>query len=237
MESHVPGEVYCPVETTFSKIKLFRDKGAERKNKDDAKHIEKQLEKLRGKHGEPHPLWLTYAQSKPYTIFTEIPSSPPVCVMPPNQTLLSHAQEGSSTVVTGTKRPRQLTHSPTKTSPVAFSTNPGYTYNAVDVDPTYVPQQRRRIAKLSLFARFPSSDVHRAVYLDHLTVSDLIEKLATKMRLTRPVKEIHRYVVSKNNLVVHVDDTVVADMSEEQDMEIEAKTNEEDDTITIVVRY
>ncbi|KAI9260548.1 CP2 transcription factor, partial [Phascolomyces articulosus] len=61
-------------ESSFCRIKLFRDKGAERKNKDDARHIEKQLEKLRGKNGESHPLWLAFSQTQPYTIFCEIPS-------------------------------------------------------------------------------------------------------------------------------------------------------------------
>lgn len=36
-------------EICFCKVKLFRDKGAERKNKDDAKQISKQLEKVYGK--------------------------------------------------------------------------------------------------------------------------------------------------------------------------------------------
>ncbi|KAF7727931.1 grainyhead-like [Apophysomyces ossiformis] len=240
VESHVPSEAYYSVESTFTKIKLFRDKGAERKNKDDAKHIEKQLEKLRGKHGEPHPLWLTYTQTKPYTIFTEIPSSPLLCTIPSNPMLLPQETTVPSmtNTTTGLKRARQSSHSPTQqTSALSFPTSPCFGYNAVDVDPAYVPQPRRRIAKLSLFARFPSSDVHRAIYLDHLTADDLIEKLASKMRLARPVKEIHRQVVNKNNLVVRVDDAVVADMTEEQDMVIEVKTNEEDDTITLVLRY
>ncbi|EIE84386.1 hypothetical protein RO3G_09096 [Rhizopus delemar RA 99-880] len=62
------------IEKTYCRIKLFRDKGAERKNKDDAKHIERQLEKLRGKNGEPHPLWLAYSPISPITVFREIVS-------------------------------------------------------------------------------------------------------------------------------------------------------------------
>ncbi|KAI9253552.1 CP2 transcription factor-domain-containing protein [Sporodiniella umbellata] len=58
-------------EKMYCRIKLFRDKGAERKNKDDTKHIERQLEKLRGKHGEPHPFWLAYSPITPVTLFRE----------------------------------------------------------------------------------------------------------------------------------------------------------------------
>ncbi|ORZ06182.1 CP2 transcription factor-domain-containing protein [Absidia repens] len=60
------------IERSYCRIKLFRDKGAERKNKDDAKNIERQLEKLRGKNGEPHPLWLTYSHAVPYTLFNKV---------------------------------------------------------------------------------------------------------------------------------------------------------------------
>ncbi|KAI8980883.1 CP2 transcription factor-domain-containing protein [Pilobolus umbonatus] len=62
-------------ETCFCKVKLFRDKGAERKNKDDAKQIARQLEKIYGKSTE-QSLGLMYNISLPYSIFSEIPISP-----------------------------------------------------------------------------------------------------------------------------------------------------------------
>ncbi|KAI8380422.1 CP2 transcription factor, partial [Choanephora cucurbitarum] len=53
MESYVAGDSILARpeinEVCFCKVKLFRDKGAERKNKDDAKQISKQLEKVYGK--------------------------------------------------------------------------------------------------------------------------------------------------------------------------------------------
>lgn len=52
MESHVAANEVAGTsavdEVCFCKVKLFRDKGAERKNKDDAKQISKQLEKVYG---------------------------------------------------------------------------------------------------------------------------------------------------------------------------------------------
>lgn len=52
METHVDADLAAGVpeldEVCFCKVKLFRDKGAERKNKDDAKQISKQLEKVYG---------------------------------------------------------------------------------------------------------------------------------------------------------------------------------------------
>ncbi|ORZ03609.1 CP2 transcription factor-domain-containing protein [Syncephalastrum racemosum] len=62
-------------ESCFCKIKLFRDKGAERKNKDDAKHIAKQFEKAHCDSSDPldHPMWKLYKRPVPYTVFGEIP--------------------------------------------------------------------------------------------------------------------------------------------------------------------
>ena len=42
-------EGYDYKESCYCKIKLFRDKGAERKNKDDKKQMTKQMEKVIGK--------------------------------------------------------------------------------------------------------------------------------------------------------------------------------------------
>ncbi|CAO3596164.1 unnamed protein product [Absidia cylindrospora] len=63
-------------EKSFCKIKLFRDKGAERKNKDDAKQIAKQLEKLKAEKNPQHnPLWHFYNRPQlPYSIFEALPN-------------------------------------------------------------------------------------------------------------------------------------------------------------------
>ncbi|EPB91640.1 hypothetical protein HMPREF1544_01562 [Mucor circinelloides 1006PhL] len=78
METHVDADSAAGVpelnEICFCKVKLFRDKGAERKNKDDAKQISKQLEKVYGKANE-QSLPLMYNVSLPYSIFGEIPTS------------------------------------------------------------------------------------------------------------------------------------------------------------------
>ncbi|KAI8386925.1 CP2 transcription factor-domain-containing protein [Blakeslea trispora] len=77
MESHVPKNLGLGRqeinEACFCKVKLFRDKGAERKNKDDAKQISKQLEKVYGKADEKS-LPLMYNVSLPYSVLQEIPT-------------------------------------------------------------------------------------------------------------------------------------------------------------------
>ncbi|ORZ03258.1 CP2 transcription factor-domain-containing protein [Syncephalastrum racemosum] len=322
MESHLPSDT-PGIEKSYCRIKLFRDKGAERKNKDDAKHIEKQLEKLRGKNGETHPFWLAYSQTAPYTVFCDVPSSP---IAPP--TTLSDIEyarrlsdSSSSTAsrdhhhphhsmmygahlqpqpppphaahsaVTGmmlppvyspskiaTKRPYPVHayhHHQTPTSLISPPADPSMATAAaaaaavaaassaangihdaatatpgpppyypmppsamhLDMDPTYVPQRRRRIAKLCIFAKFPTETHHRAVYLEQLTLQDLKVKLLDKMmKPDQDIKEIVRYVANKENVVVHVDDTFIQDIPEEQDMEVDLHAND-DGSYTLALRY
>ncbi|KAG0281501.1 grainyhead-like [Linnemannia gamsii] len=61
------------IERSFAKIKLFRDKGAERKNKDDQKHLEKMWDKMRGKHADTNSLSQVLASVQQVSIFWECP--------------------------------------------------------------------------------------------------------------------------------------------------------------------
>lgn len=61
------------LERSFAKIKLFRDKGAERKNKDDQKHLEKMWDKMRGKHANTNPLSQVLAPVQLVSSFWECP--------------------------------------------------------------------------------------------------------------------------------------------------------------------
>ncbi|KAG1160602.1 hypothetical protein G6F37_003838 [Rhizopus arrhizus] len=76
---HKSKEKYEYVERCFCQIKLFRDKGAERKNKDDTKQINKQMEKVMALtlgRPEQHPLWPVLNQPyKPVTVLSETPST------------------------------------------------------------------------------------------------------------------------------------------------------------------
>ncbi|KAI7882868.1 hypothetical protein K492DRAFT_175930 [Lichtheimia hyalospora FSU 10163] len=66
------GDMY--VEQSYCKIKLFRDKGAERKNKDDAKQIGRHMERVYGVDDaqQQQPIWNTYHQPKPYSEFIRL---------------------------------------------------------------------------------------------------------------------------------------------------------------------
>ncbi|KAI9315558.1 CP2 transcription factor-domain-containing protein [Dichotomocladium elegans] len=85
--SQAYASLYPTHPAVYCKIKLFRDKGAERKNKDDTRQLERQMEKLRGKHGKMHhPLWLAHQRAQPFTVFSEIPE----CLSPPTPIVHHH---------------------------------------------------------------------------------------------------------------------------------------------------
>ncbi|KAK3826035.1 MAG: CP2 transcription factor, partial [Benniella sp.] len=74
--SHDLSDDSTAVERAFAKIKLFRDKGAERKNKDDHKQLEKMWDKMRGKNADTNPLINMLAPVQSVSLFAE-------CMDPP----------------------------------------------------------------------------------------------------------------------------------------------------------
>lgn len=95
------------------------------------------------------------------------------------------------------------------------------------------------LLELCLFAKLPNEHLHRAIYLEELTVEDLKDKLASKMghENSSQIKEVVRRVAGKEDVVVQIDDTVVSDMPEEQVLEVETKSNDNDDSLTLMLLY
>ncbi|KAH8552014.1 CP2 transcription factor-domain-containing protein, partial [Umbelopsis sp. PMI_123] len=155
-ETHVIDNEH-QIEKAFCKIKLFRDKGAERKNKDDAKHIERQLEKLRNKGGDSNPLWLVYMPSQTYTMFSETPSSPEIMPSPLEEPEfeipLMDTQCSLESLPQEDPNPWCLQQPTAPTAPSSAELkrrfdeyiNPDFS-NALDIDKSYVPQPRKRKA-------------------------------------------------------------------------------------------
>ena len=63
----------------------------------------------------------------------------------------------------------------------------------------------------------------------------MIDKLSTKLNVPVPIKNVIRHVpkhdggeIEQDNIIaVHVDDTMVRDIPEQQDMEVEIKFNDD----------
>ncbi|KAI9249290.1 hypothetical protein BY458DRAFT_525839, partial [Sporodiniella umbellata] len=155
------------------KIKLFRDKGAERKNKDDTKQIERQLERLREK-GEGG--WLPLAPALPVTLFTKLDLS-----------------QGIKRTATSQLLPRN---------------------------------KRSMVTKRCLLIRFEPNEIYRAIYLDALTVQDLLEKLLEKTHLEKPVTHIlYKELPMKDHMV--------QTMMDNQDLTLQIQENSDRLSLTL----
>lgn len=119
---------YQHYERSLCKIKLFRDKGAERKSKDDAKQLGKQIERMPGSH-------VMYNQPMPYSLFT-IDAMPPVnepaAVLPQrlqhqaDTSLMTFQRHSRTMTAPPTMHPHQYHHvdPPMSASSVSPSTSP-----------------------------------------------------------------------------------------------------------------
>ncbi|KAM3588607.1 hypothetical protein VKS41_001048 [Umbelopsis sp. WA50703] len=234
------------IERTFCKTKLFRDKGAERKNKDDTKHIERQLEKLRNKGGDSNPLWLVYMPSLSYTVFQETPPSPeitPSSLEEADFELPLMESQCSIESIPSEEPPNPWCLQPTTPSSAELKRrfdeyiNPDYS-NALDIDKSYVPQPRKRKAVLSFFVCFAPGEPYRAIYLEAFTQQDLVTKICAKVDYVEPkqVAVVVRCLISRP-IEVQVDDAFVSsDIPEEQPMHVKYRL-QDDGNYKMILHY
>jgi transcription factor CP2-like protein len=202
-------------EKCFCKVKLFRDKGAERKNKDDQRHLEKVWDKMKGKTTDTSPLLMMFAPVSNVTHFTECPAAGEIgdneeeFNMPLSDDIDPQA-EVDQLVQSGKIQSRK------------FDALAGDFPDLVDVDPTYVPHLRKRKRVLCLYMKLANESVYRALYLEKLEISDLLVKLAEKLQVpTNSIGTLTR--VNKKGNVVELDDTTIANLEDEQDILVECE--------------
>lgn len=96
------------------------------------------MEKLRGKNGETHPLWLAYSPTNPITLFSEI-------VPPQEEDNQYHILQDNEPFHTSIQLPppmkRGFSHLHNQTD-----LNTTSVHIPAGLDPSYVPQRRRRVA-------------------------------------------------------------------------------------------
>lgn len=253
------GSTCTTLEKSFAKIKLFRDKGAERKNKDDQKHIEKMCEKMRGKTQETTPMIMMYAPPHSVTLFNEMTGTNEVSddadVLNLSESLnnLDDVEGGDLIPLPLGKRRR-------------FSMGPDF-LEPLDCDPTYIPHLRKKRAGKNLFiylflfrtfnleislkkffffllvlciyVKLPGEAAYRAIYLNHLTLQDLISKLSEKLseKIDLQGQQITSVVrCTKRNLTVRIDDDSIHQLEDETDMEVDVQLNQ-DGTVQLTLKY
>ncbi|CAG8507354.1 5832_t:CDS:2 [Funneliformis caledonium] len=226
------GAICTSLEKSYAKIKLFRDKGAERKNKDDQKHLEKMCEKMRAKSQETTPMIMMYAPPSNITVFNEYtgndaPNDDEILSLSETLNNLDPEVEGSDLMTFQLGKRKR------------FSLGPDF-LEPLDCDPTYIPHLRKRRAVLCIYVKLPGESVYRAVYLNQLTVQDLISKLTEKLseKINLQGQQITNVVrCTKRNLTVRFDDDSVHQIEDETDMDVEFHRIGQDGNVQLTLKY
>lgn len=107
----------------------------------------------------------------------------------------------------------------------------------LDRDPTYVPQARKKRPVLCLYIKIGGESVYRAVYLEKTTLQDLIQKLSEKLEIQSSTISCVYRRTTKKDLMVRVDDAMVAQMADELDMVVEYDFNQHDGSVNLTLKY
>jgi len=92
---------------------------------------------------------------------------------------------------------------------------------------------------LCIYIKLSSETAYRAIYLNHLTVQDLISKLADKLseKIDLQTEQITSVVrCTKRNLTVRIDDDSIHQLDDETDMEVDVQLNQ-DGTVQLTLKY
>ncbi|KAF9176754.1 grainyhead-like, partial [Haplosporangium sp. Z 27] len=276
--------------------------GAERKNKDDHKHLEKMWDKMRGKNADTNPLVNILAPVQSMSLFSECLDHPEgsgeeetldlsdtlnyetgiegsggdgesthsnnerasssrpgsedsnLAVVPVNKKRRRDTDGGANSLVDN----NSINHSSNNSnngsgtfydpqqSQVGFPSSAQSSNSLViagsnngssalitseqflDRDPNYVPISRKKRPVLCLYIKIGGESVYRAVYLEKYTLTDLISKLSEKLEIqSSTISCVYRKTIKKE-LLVRVDDAMVAQMTDELDMVVEYDFNQQD---------
>lgn len=110
----------------------------------------------------------------------------------------------------------------------------------VGVDPSYVPNPNKKKAVLAIYAKFQGEHIYRAIYLERLDVDDLVSKMKQYLDpklFNIDVKDLDVLRMTKNELTVKVDDSMLRQMKDEQDMEVEWLVSQGTGVPTICLRF
>jgi hypothetical protein len=107
----------------------------------------------------------------------------------------------------------------------------------LDRDPSYVPQTRKKRPVLCLYIKIGGESVYRAVYLEKYTLTDLIQKLSEKLEIQSSTISCVYRKTTKKELMVRVDDSMVAQMTDELDMVVDYDFNQMDGSVNLTLKY
>ncbi|XP_078371214.1 grainyhead-like protein 2 homolog isoform X2 [Oculina patagonica] len=214
-----------PVHRSFCQIKVFRDKGAERKNKDESKSAEKRIQKWVKQNtsscADPNmvsPTSLFHPPSKYTQLQTTTPLGPkPVLFTPPVQHSAHGApfEESSLQTLSLLASIKDRENKRTLQSQFAMAKDE---LADLEVVPRLKVQKIHRPNRpaVTIYVKKEEEKVYNALMLDSLTVGDMVESVASKYGMPpEMIKNV--YKKTKKGILVNMDDRMIEQFVDEDD--------------------
>lgn len=240
-----------PVHRAYCQVKVFRDKGAERKNKDETKSVERRMQKFMkqspGVDSELGPASVFHPPSKE-TVLTSTSTFGPkpfLFVAPLLETSTANSEtalSNSETTLTPSKvaSTSLLASIRERETKRTFSNTLSRTKE--DLDNLEVDAPAKKAARIpnrhmiTLYARKEEEKVYNALILDSLSVHDL--KLQVSKKYDVPADMIKNvFKKTKKGLLVHFDDEMISQFQDEDDFLIDLQFDNQKGCFDLYIRY
>ncbi|XP_019858101.1 PREDICTED: grainyhead-like protein 2 homolog isoform X2 [Amphimedon queenslandica] len=237
-----------PSHRAYCRVKIFRDKGAERKNKDETKSVERRLQKFIRSYNSVN----LDSEIGPATVFhppCKETTLTPTSTFGPKPFLFkvsdmrggaSHPQEGavlssnsaksSSTFLENIKE-REMKRSFTRTL-----TQTKEDLDQLEVGPRNKSKRINTQPMTTIYVRKEEEKVYNALSLRELTVEELKHQISNKYDI--PDEMIHFiYKKTKKGLIVRFDDELVTRFEDEDDFIIDLDFDNQKGHFDLYIRY
>ncbi|XP_029188069.1 grainyhead-like protein 2 homolog [Acropora muricata] len=212
-----------PVHRSFCQIKVFRDKGAERKNKDESKSAEKRIQKWVKQNTsacpDPNmvsPTTLFHPPSKYTQLQTTTPLGPkPILFTPSVHSPHSSFEESSLQTLSLMASIKDRENKRTLQSHLALAKDE---LAELEVVPRLKVQRIHRPNRpaVTIYVKKEEEKVYNALMLDSLTVGDMVEAVASKYGMPpEMIKNV--YKKTKKGILVNMDDRMIEQFVDEDD--------------------
>ncbi|XP_057313118.1 grainyhead-like protein 2 homolog [Hydractinia symbiolongicarpus] len=209
-----------PVHRGFCQIKVFRDKGAERKNKDESKLVGKRMEKQMKNSENGQDGNTTFQMANKVTVLYSTPpmDAKPVIFVPSKEKQKSNESSSASSSPGSTNLLVQMKERENKRGFNTALSNAKEDLEHLDVYPKYKTARvlQRIEPAVTIYVRKEEEKAYNALMLDNLTLEELKESVSTKYGL--PVDMIkHVFKKTKKGILVNMDDQLIERFADEDD--------------------
>lgn len=221
----IPSPDTEPVHRSFCQIKVFRDKGAERKNKDESKSAEKRIQKWVKQNtsscADPNmvsPTSLFHPPSKYTRLQTTTPLGPKPILFTPavhSTHIQGGFEESSLQTLSLLASIKDRENKRTLQSHLALAKDE---LAELEVVPRLKVQKIHRPNRpaVTIYVKKDEEKVYNALMLDSLTVGDMVEAVASKYGMPpEMIKNV--YKKTKKGILVNMDDRMIEQFVDEDD--------------------